>query len=471
MKKYLWISLFLFSQCWGDNETPTIDIPIPQGNNLPFKLKIVESKFQLPQGLHSGAEAVHDGKWLFLAGRTNGLHAFNDKDQPANFPESQQNTNVFVVDIKKEIVCMRSLHELGLSDKIFDALSVTSPQSYQEGDTLYIAGGYLKDTAGIYVTLDTLTAINVPKLMSWVVNKEKECPQKFIQQIHHLLFKVTGGYMNKIRNGKEDKNNPTLLIMGQDFEGAYFGTHGFQKYTEEIRSFKIINDCEGLRISDASVNTISSPNYHRRDLNVVPMIIRKHDKLTAIFVALSGVFYPPTDGIWTTPVLISSQGKQIFSTSDFKQGMNSYVSATLGAYSKKRREMYTILFGGLSYYNPAGIIKEDPGIPFINQVSTIVFNECGQFKQYLMDDQFPVVESYIFPDKPFFFGTGAQFFPVQNHLLPNDIIDFDRIDDRTLVGYIVGGIQSIVGETTDQFIQTAASPYIFKVYLEPLRKD
>ena len=47
-------------------------------------------------GLHSYAFAQHNGKWLIIGGRKDGLHA----RQPFNaFPESQNNTDIYVVDI------------------------------------------------------------------------------------------------------------------------------------------------------------------------------------------------------------------------------------------------------------------------------------------------------------------------------------------------------------------------------------
>ena len=47
-------------------------------------------------GLHSYAFAQHNGKWLIIGGRKDGLHA----RQPFNaFPGAQNNTDMYVVDI------------------------------------------------------------------------------------------------------------------------------------------------------------------------------------------------------------------------------------------------------------------------------------------------------------------------------------------------------------------------------------
>jgi len=47
-------------------------------------------------GLQAFAHAQHNGKWLIVGGRLDGLHA----RQPFNsFPQSQNNTSIFVVDV------------------------------------------------------------------------------------------------------------------------------------------------------------------------------------------------------------------------------------------------------------------------------------------------------------------------------------------------------------------------------------
>jgi hypothetical protein len=65
------------SPALAQNQTPTVS-PILSGSDLPFRVSIERADFSLPVGLQSYVSAIYQGKWLLLAGRTNGMHDFND---------------------------------------------------------------------------------------------------------------------------------------------------------------------------------------------------------------------------------------------------------------------------------------------------------------------------------------------------------------------------------------------------------
>lgn len=470
----------LITILWGsfaycDNQTATLS-PVLPNKKLPFRVKIEQLDFSLPVGIHSGATAIHNGKWLLITGRAGGLHGFNNNTN--NFPPDEQNKSVYVVDPVKKTVKSRSLTDpnSGLTQQQIDTLSVTNPQSYQKKNTLYITGGYGVDTAtGLFSTKDTLTAINVPGLMHWVERPAShEKASKYIRQIHHPIFQVTGGYMD------QSEDEPTLLIFGQNFQGYYFDSSN-GAYTEQVRRFRIIDDGKKIRIKvKSSKPSRPDPNFRRRDLNVVPIVTKKHHKLIPSFVALSGVF-TPTDGVWTVPVTINNHGHPSMARSTdpktFKQGMNSYICPTLRMFSKRHNDMYIVLFGGLEYeYFADGQFLTDPEIPFSNNVTTIKIDRKGNFTQYLMDNEYPVILStQSNPGNQLLFGAGADFMPAEHIAMyskgnvnrySSGIIKFDHIKKKpVLVGYIMGGIQSTLPNTTTQ-ADSAASPYIFKVFVE-----
>lgn len=454
------------SGAYGDNPNQTEDIsPIFPPDEVPFTLQIKQANFSLPNGLHSGAEAIYNGKWVLLAGRTNGLHGFNDT---GNFPPSAQNTVVYVVDPKTGTVFSRDLNDpfSGLTQAEIDSLSVTSPQSYQKGDTLYMTGGYGLDTAsGHFITQPVLTAIDLPKLIHWVVNPvPNETAAPAIRQTFNHLFQVTGGDMFP-------SDGLTLLVMGQNFQGEYTpGSDG--DYTNQVRRFKIIDN--GKELSAKFKNSTSKdPSLRRRDLNVVPVIQEVIGVSIPSFIAFSGVF-TPEGGIWTVPVLINHNGKTKMACpkkpKTFKQGMSNYVCPTLGLFSGKTGEMFVTFFGGISYgFFSSNGFETDEEFPFINQVTTIKYQLKTNFKQYLMDSAFPVIPSTgSHPGNPLLFGAGAEFFPIDN--LPtyeNGVIKLDHLGSEPfLIGYIVGGIQSTL-PNTDTMSDSAASPYIFEVIIEP----
>lgn len=447
-----------------DNQTPDLS-PIHSGEHLPFKIQLALADFQLPNGIHSFASGVYKKKWIFLAGRTNGLHGFAPTN---NFPPSKQNTVVYVVDPINKVVYTKDLLDptSGLTQAQVDTLSVTSPQSNQTRKTLYICGGYGVDTAtGQFSTKSTLTAIDMAGLIHWVVSPSPgETAAQYIRQISDPVFQITGGYLGKVTDEKY------LLIFGQNFTGQYTdGSNGV--YSEQVRKFKIADDGTNLAVHSISyIPQNPDPNYRRRDLNVVPVLKKALGAAFPAFVAFSGVF-TESSGAWTIPVNISINGKSFMPPATdpqaFKQGMNNYICATLGLFSKKSNDMYIAFFGGISYgYYKDGIFTTDSELPFINQCTAIKLNTQGHYNQYLLDTEYPVVLS---PNLiPLRFGAGAQFMPLPNvPQYSDETIKLDKLDDKpVLVGYIIGGIQSIVGNTEDPSVETAASPYIFQVIVD-----
>ncbi len=457
MKKIALAMSMISSLLCADNQTEYVSVILP-GRELPYSVEVTKAEYELPVGLHSGAIALYDGKWVIIGGRLNGLHGFDPGDD--NFPPDQQNTSIFVVDYKNKKTYSRPLD---VDEALIDTLSVTSSQYYQKGDTLYITGGYGVITAtGEFSTKDTLTAVDLPGIIKWVMFESTHTASHYLRQTQNSALQVTGGDMFQI--GDE----PTLLIFGQNFAGFYHDESNGD-YTCQVRPFKIHDDGKTLSVSIKDpIPENPEPAFRRRDLNVVP-IIEGNEK--AALMAYSGVF-TLTSGIWTVPVHISAKGEPTMenpnSFTSLKQGMNNYVSSTLGLYSKKCREMYTLIFGGLSYgYFADGSFQTDSEVPFINQITTIKRDSRGVQTQYLMDATFPeIISTQSNPGNPLLFGTGAMYFPKTD--IPhyeNNVLKLDELPKgRTHVGYIVGGIQSTLPNTNSNS-DSAASPYIFKVYL------
>jgi hypothetical protein len=73
--------------------------PIQTAVGLPYRVLLRPYDMgaaPLP-GLHSYAAGKYDGKWVLLAGRTNGVHDL-DQTGEQSFPEESQNRDVWVID-------------------------------------------------------------------------------------------------------------------------------------------------------------------------------------------------------------------------------------------------------------------------------------------------------------------------------------------------------------------------------------
>ncbi|MDP1880876.1 MAG: hypothetical protein Q8K60_08045 [Parachlamydiaceae bacterium] len=486
LKHLLFYQLVLFltfitsSHCYSANQTPTFS-PILPGTELPFKVEIRRG-FKLPFGIQSYASAKIDGKILIIGGRINGLHGFNN--DPLNFPPNQQNYFAIVIDVIPQKVYYRSWFDSpsGLNIDQIQSLSVTSPQFYQDlpkcpchrakpVETLYMTGGYgYRTAAQNFTTFPFLTAIDIEGLMHWVIEPDAdETAAQYIRQYNDPMLAVTGGFMDQIG----DKENPTLLCLGQDFEGPYFFGNNAQFYTEQIRKFFILDNGVDLWVDFLEVAPFyRNPTFRRRDLNICRVIRptrrgRRHE-----LVAFGGVF-TETNGVWTIPIVIQPTGAanmlDPFNPDTFKQGMQQYACANFGLYSRSTGDMYNILMGGITaeYLTLNGFV-EDTEFPFTDQVTAIKSNRRNEFTQYFLSATYPMIRS-TGPNQgnPLLFGAGAQFFTVEGiRKYAKNVIRLDRIKEKTLVGHIIGGIQSSLMNTNTQ-ADSAASPYVFQVFVEP----
>ncbi len=480
------------------NQTSYFTAPLSE-DSLPFSVTVEQADFSLGSGIHSFAFATYKGEWLFVAGRTNGLHNVDNEDPSDNsFPPSQQNTTVYVVNPSTGITYSRSLYDATslLTQAQIDLLSVSNPISDQTANkkVLYLVGGYGIDTAtGVMGTKAAITAIDVPQLIQWVKDPKGKTARGCMRFAFHPLLQVTGGVMSQANPHK-----PYLLLFGQNFDGLYVQTSD-GTYSRKVGPCQIIDNGKSLSIQPY---TQPAPQavYRRRDLNVVPIIKKIDNSYQPAFVALSGVFTPGgeagTPGAWTAPIEISADGSsKMVDPSAFSQAMNNYSCPTLGLYSQKSGSMHTMLFGGISAVIGIGAGDCDSecqasipttgtnfvqccNLPFVNDITTIEIDKTGTYRQYLMNTKFPTIGSGLTLDpctgdpltdpRILFFGASAAFIP--NESLPmysNGVINLDKLGSSPVfLGYVVGGIASSLTDTNCPGDSTA-SRYVFKVTLQP----
>jgi hypothetical protein len=422
----------------ADNQTPTVS-PVHLNSPLPYKVSLQPYDFgaaSLPT-LHSFAAGHYDGKWVLIAGRTNGLHGFSNTSTQ-NFPPQFQNRDVWVIDPVAKTSWSRSLEGAsgGFTTNELNAITPANNQFYQRGDRLYMTGGYGLQTApDINGTFDELTALDLPGVVDWVINGTGVA-KDHVRQISDPLFSVTGGAMYEM-------GGRTHLVFGQDFRGNYNPTKN-GTYTNQVRSFDIVDDGVTLSIANPT-STTPDPNYRRRDLNIVPVIRPgAGGQLDEGLAVLSGVF-TPTVGAWTVPVEIDSQGIPTMADPNaadtFKQSMNGYHAAKLGLFSEASGEMHQLLFGGISlqYLNTqTGQIETDDALPFVNDISSIVIDAAGEYSQHRIGE-YPVLTDL--DGLRLRFGANAEFFLAEGiETYDNGVLKLDELTEPTTLGYIFGGI-------------------------------
>ncbi len=431
--KYLLVSIWLLTTA-------------AYAQNVPFQVHLEAMSIQGLPGLQSFAWGQHNGNWLIFGGRLDGLH----RRQPfASFDEAGRNTQITVVNPQngKKWTAALSVLPLGIREQ----LSATNMEFYQDGNTLYLIGGYgYSSVAGNHVTYANLCAVNVPVVINAII-EGKDFNAGF-RQISDQEFAVTGGYLNKIY----DKY---YLTGGQKFTGRYnpmgptHGTGFTQEYTNAIRTFRLTDDGTSISVKhDTPVK--DTKNLHRRDYNVVPQIMPDGDQGLTAF---SGVFRDSIDLPYLNCVNIDSNAYQV--NNNFSQYYNHYHCAHFPAYSPSKNEMHTIFFGGIAqYYEEAGSLIRDDNVPFVKTIARVTRESNGKMSEYKLPVEMPAL-----------LGSGSEFIPLEN--LPeyeNHVLDLDRLPaDTTLIGYIYGGIASNSKNIffTNTGTESKASNLIFKVYL------
>lgn len=410
---------------------------------IPFNIYIEPLNISGLGGLQAYAFGQHNGKWLIVGGRLDGLH----RRQPfAAFDIVGNNNQLIVIDPVSKQKWTAPI--TSLSVVLQEQLSSTNMEFHQEGNYLYIIGGYGYNTASASrKTFDNLTAIDVPSVINAIMGGTSFA--SFFRQISVAQFAVTGGHLKKI-------NDTYCLIGGNKFDGNYNPMGGptyTQVYTNAIRKFNLTDDGTTITINHLPSIT-DATNLHRRDYNAVPQILPDGSEGITAF---SGVFQPNIDLPFLNCVNIDSTSYTVNNT--FQQYYNHYHCAVLPIYSASNNEMHNVFFGGIAqYHDSIGILVQDNNVPFVKTISRVTRNSAGMMAEYKL----PV-------EMPGLLGSGAEFIPITT--VPrynNEVLKLDDFTaDSTLVGYIYGGISSTAANIffTNTGSQSSASSQIFKVYV------
>jgi hypothetical protein len=415
--------------------------------SIPFTIQLEPVIIPEFEGLQSYAWAKDGDKILLAGGRTDGLH----RRQPfAAFSKNFAATELIVLDIKQEKVWKTNLSALSLP--ISEQLRSSNMESVQQGNQLFIVGGYgYSESKRNHITYPSLIIIQVKELIDAIINKRPVTP--FIQQVTDERMAVTGGRLNLL-------DGQFYLVGGQRFDGRY-NPHGpdhgpgfFQEYTNQIRRFDIENSNGNWHIKNYTAIT-DSLLLHRRDYNLLLQLDSNRKEMLTIF---SGVFQYGKDVPFTTLVDINNEGHA--EVPGFNQLFNHYHTANMALYSEQKKTMYAVFFGGIAqqYRDSTGKNVTDNSIPFVKTIS-VVERKGSKTNEYALPNE---LSGY--------FGAAAEFIPRATNLFSeNGILSFDKLTKKPLlVGYIPGGIDSRAPSVfwSNEANPSRASPVIWKVYIQ-----
>jgi hypothetical protein len=432
--------------------------------------------------LQSFVWAQWDGKWIFIAGRNGGYHGVGQGD--VDFPRAKSNQDIWVID--PPAAGPAKVYSFPVADlpaslnPIKDQWLATNLEHFQDKDTLYLVGGYGQNAAGDMVTFPLISSVNLPALVDGVIH-HKDTFSKTIAWTESPLVQATGGELVKLDDGF------FYLVGGHVFMGSYRSFEAAEEKTTPKASQTYLGEIRKLRLGTAKpgkidvslVETFKDPEFARRDLNVVQIILPDGKSLGA--AAYGGVF--TKDQLNFTHPVFFSAGSAPKVDDTFEQKMSSYSCATLLLYDPATSAMYTTFFGGISRWRwneAARKFEQAPtlgdktkqtdyldGMPWINEISTLARRPGKTFEFVQQDSRLPA-----------YLGTNAAFMPAPGlKKIREDANIFDLSQfhgKRVLAGYLYGGIRAFpkqfpytdeAPEYTSGNVPTKPSDLILKVYV------
>ena len=410
-----------------------------QTGSLPFTIDIEEidsSIADLP-AMHSFAFAKSGSRWLILTGRAEGLHGFSTNN---SFEAAYANSNVWVIDTAAWLVYSMPVDSL---DSVYHALlRTTNTEYYQEGNHLFILGGYTWEASSGFYTAPTIVSIDVDEMINAVIAQSPSLAMQQIRNTMDTVAAVAGGKLMKL-------GNDFYLVMGHRFDGLYNQQFVIytQTYTEAFRKFNIVDNGTTVSISNYSYLK-DTANFHRRDLNVEYYM---DANLNMGIAAYGGVFRKNQDWPFLNPVFFDGTN---YSVDTFQQKMSQYTCPVVSAFDSTTKNMYQIFFGGIGLYNYNDTLQQlllDSLVPFTDDITVQLRRADGSIADTMLGLKMPGL-----------LGANMNFISSEGgSLFVHGIYNLREMNGRKMIGYLYGGIRA----TQPNAGLSAANGKIYRVYL------
>lgn len=417
----------------GSNNGATSDVST--GNRGPsFNIRLVQkslSNQNLPT-LQGPIIAPFQNQLLILGGSTGAFHAFNSI-----------NPNLSVYDLGSKQLYSIKLSATALPGSVIKQLESIDSQWLIDGNTLYIIGGYHVDEQSNYTTLNTITSINVPTIITGILQNNGSIINSAVNFNNTIpQFQVTGGQLGKI-------GNYFYLVFGQDCEGLYCSIK--QTYTNSIYKFTATPELNSLKIVESITHeSHDNSGFRRRDYNLVPILQKSFtsgNTTNEILLAMGGPFTQSQNNplVWDNAITFNE--KLDYNQNFITQQANQYADGFLSMYSQNSATSYIATFSGLSnmYWSNNSTTKNlisDNTTPYGNIMGLISIPAKSSKQEFA--NKMPICLEYS-SSAPcdFYMGLGAVFIPTGNYYDNHSILQLDTLtNDDTMVGYLYGGIIS-----------------------------
>ena len=461
MKKYLILPMaaaaLLFTACGDSTDADMVDTvdstTAPEDSitvmETPYSMTFtdVSSTYSNLPALHSYSMGQdNSGNMLLVAGRTNGLHNFNPTGGGADFPTEYANHHLFAYNMASNTLDSLDVTTSSLNDDLKALFTASNTQHIQEGDFLYVCGGYYGSGTDADSTLDIIARLRVDSVIMAINDPGTYNVADHIISGRHDILKVTGGEMFVI-------NSKFYLALGQEFNGTYNDyisgitdsavVNTIQVYKNHLAAFDVTADNGSLSVSNVTTHTMDGYDeftnpMRRRDLNVVPNVNPATGNIG--LTAYAGVFVcgnPPTctnASPYASAVHMDIDGSGNVTTSEdanVNQYANVYACYNMQLYDTQNTTMYSNMIGGLG----DGTAGNDD---WTKLVTTLIRQTAGTTP--LVWGTNTSLPDYNGAEGQFLMTGGADYL----YSGSSEIMSLDAMPQGTpvTVGYLYGGIWS-----------------------------
>lgn len=284
-----------------------------------------------------------------------------------------------------------------------------------------------------------------------------------------------GTYTTVTGGGLERLGDTFYLVFGQRFTGRYSVNPGDYKppltqvYTQTVYALSLqAKPLAGAILLQVQQdpNDLTAP-YNRRDLNVLPGLAPDGSEMIQV---LGGVFVPGQQTAYRTPIRITAPAdatSMSITVDTYQQYMSQYDCAVVPLFTRATGggTMTNVLLGGISLYyvdEKTGLLNVDTGLPFIPTISALTRAPNGTYSEFYRPAPISV------GGKPVRVGTDAKFLASSAvSTSTSGVIYLDAIKEKTLLGWMYGGILADSPNPGASNTGTSASSQLFEVWLDP----
>lgn len=328
-----------------------------------------EASDQVFTPVHSYVSAeMGDHEALFFCGITGfGMHQLSTPKGPEPIFGLKVDYNQQIHLANEDTGTLLSASLAHLSETVRDALLVTNASAYQDGDTLYIYGGYgpTPDESDV-VTKPNIIEVDLASVRTAILGGFA-VPESAFSVTTTEVARTTGAEIFHLDDGR------FVLFGGANFVGDY-PSHTTEQYTETAHVFDLSVSSTVPVQTIVSEDPFTTTDLHRRDLNGYSAITLGPGGTRTYGFAVTGGVFKFGFAHYDTPVTWMDGDTYAFEDTGSIIKLNLYHGPSAGFLAEEDAQNRIVHFGGITAYDSLESEFANFGLPWSDMISECVFD-------------------------------------------------------------------------------------------------